>query len=64
MEFLVLLLLAGALGLIPAYVARSKGHEFGLWWIYGTLLFIVALPHAMLLKPAAGEGGGSTGKVV
>ena len=48
MEILVLAVL---LGLIPAMVARSKGREFLLWWIYGSLLFIVALPHALLLKP-------------
>jgi len=46
-------LLFGAvlLGLIPAMIAKSKGREFALWWIYGALLFIIALPHALLLKP-------------
>jgi hypothetical protein len=48
MEFIVL---AVVLGLIPAMIARSKGREFLTWWIYGALLFIVALPHALLLKP-------------
>jgi hypothetical protein len=47
MEFLILAVL---LGLIPAAIARSKGRDFVLWWIYGAMLFIVALPHALLMK--------------
>lgn len=47
MEFLILAVL---LGLIPAAIARSKGREFLVWWLYGALLFIVALPHALLMK--------------
>jgi len=43
-----LLLLAVLLGLIPAAIARSKGRDFVLWWLYGAALFIVALPHALL----------------
>ncbi len=45
------LILAALIGLIPAAIARSKGHDFGLWWLYGAALFIVALPHALLLSP-------------
>lgn len=56
---LLLLLLGGwavlalciLLGLIPALVARNKGRNFVTWWIYGAFLFIVALPHALLMKP-------------
>ena len=48
MEYLVLAVL---LGLIPAVVARSKGRGFVGWWLYGTVLLVVALPHAFLLKP-------------
>lgn len=39
------------LGLIPAFIARSKGHGFVSWWIFGALLWIIALPCALLLKP-------------
>lgn len=46
-----ILLLAGLVGLLPAYLARKKGRSFGLWWIYGALLFIVALPHALIMSP-------------
>jgi hypothetical protein len=49
MELLGLVIL---LGLITAVIAQAKGRSFVGWWIYGALLFIVALPHALLLKPA------------
>ncbi|MFX0201097.1 MAG: hypothetical protein ACFFCW_33680 [Candidatus Hodarchaeota archaeon] len=39
------------LGLIPASIARGKGRSFAGWWIYGAALFIIALPHALLIKP-------------
>ena len=48
-----ILIVAALIGLIPAGIAKSKGHEFGLWWLYGAALFIVALPHSLLLKPNA-----------
>lgn len=43
-------IVAALLGLIPATIARKKGRRFAPWWVYGFLLFIVALPHALLLK--------------
>jgi hypothetical protein len=46
-----ILIFAALLGLIPAYVAQKKGRSFGLWWLYGALLFIVALPHAFIMSP-------------
>ena len=46
-EYLIIPIL---LGLIPATIAQSKGHNFVGFWIYGALLFIVALPHALLMK--------------
>lgn len=50
MEFVVL---GALLGLLPAFIAHNKGHRFGPWWVYGALLFIVALPHAILTSPGA-----------
>jgi hypothetical protein len=47
---LAFLLIALIIGLIPAGIAQSKGESFIGWWIYGSLLFIVALPHALLMK--------------
>lgn len=46
-----LLVIAALIGLLPAYVAQQKGYSFIAWWFYGALLFIVALPHALMLKP-------------
>lgn len=40
-------------GWFPAVVAKRKGHSFGLWWLYGTTLFIVALPHALIMTADA-----------
>lgn len=47
MEFLLFAIL---IGLIPAVIAQGKGRSFGLWWFYGAALFIVALPHALMMK--------------
>jgi hypothetical protein len=49
------LLFAVALGCIPGAIAQGKGHSFVGWWIYGALLFIVALPHSLMLRRAAPE---------
>jgi len=43
-------LIAILIGLIPAIIAQSKGRSFVLWWIYGAGLFIVALPHSLIMK--------------
>lgn len=44
-----ILIIAALLGLIPAFIAQSRGRSFGLWWIYGFLLFIVALIHSLFI---------------
>jgi HEAT repeat protein len=38
------------LGVIPAWIAERKGRSGLGWWLYGTTLFVVALPHALLLE--------------
>ena len=43
--FLVLLL-----GLIPASIAKNKGYSFGLWYLYGVCLWIVAFIHSICLQ--------------
>ncbi|HCE1787813.1 TPA: zinc ribbon domain-containing protein [Vibrio parahaemolyticus] len=45
-----LLIMASLLGLIPAMIAQSKGRSFGVWWFYGAMIFIVALPHALIMS--------------
>lgn len=47
------IVVAALIGLIPAAIAKGKGYSFGLWWFYGAALFIVALPHALIMKPNA-----------
>lgn len=44
------LLIAIVIGLVPAFIAKAKGHSFFVWWVYGALVFIIALPMALLLK--------------
>jgi hypothetical protein len=41
---------AVVIGLIPAAIAQGKGRSFVLWWIYGAAIFIVALPHSLIMK--------------
>jgi len=43
------------LGLLPAAIAASKGRDFFMWWLYGSALFIIALPHAIVVGPAGGK---------
>ncbi len=45
-----LLILAAFVGLIPAVIAKRKGHSFVTWWIFGGLLLVVALPLALYQK--------------
>ena len=47
MEFI---LISIVIGLIPALIAQSKGRSFFAWWIYGALLFIIALVHSIVIK--------------
>lgn len=47
MEFVIIIAL---IGLLPALIARSKGRSFVLWWIYGAAIFIIALPHSLLMR--------------
>lgn len=49
----IAIFIALVLGLIPASIAGNKGKSFFAFWIYGTLLFIIALPHALIMKADA-----------
>ena len=44
---------AVVIGLLPAAIAHHKGRSFAAWWLYGALLWIVAVPHAIVMKPNA-----------
>jgi membrane protein len=47
-EYLVVI---SIFGMIPAIIAKSKGHNFYKWWLFGTFLWIIALVCACALKP-------------
>jgi len=49
LNFLVLLIPL-SLGLIPAFIARSKGRNFWLWWLYGFGFFLIAFIHSLFLR--------------
>ena len=38
-------------GLVPATIARRKGRDFLAWWFFGAMMFVLALPAALLLRP-------------
>ncbi|TWI74198.1 hypothetical protein LZ24_01138 [Desulfobotulus alkaliphilus] len=50
-SFVIISIIAVIIGIIPAFIASSKGRDFVLWWIYGASLFVFAMIHAILLKP-------------
>ena len=37
-------------GLLPAFIAYKKGRSFPLWWLYGTMTFMIAIIHSLLIK--------------
>lgn len=39
------------LGLLPAFIAQSKGGSFAAWWVFGFLLFPLALIAAIFYSP-------------
>ena len=47
--YIIIIFIAAILAFIPASIANKKGRSFGAWWLYGWLLFIVALIHALCL---------------
>ena len=48
-ELLSMLFFAAILGLITGFIAKSKGYSFGAWWLYGFLIFIVAIIHVLFI---------------
>lgn len=39
------------MGLIPAFLAHRRGHNFALWWLFGSGLLVVAIPLSLTLEP-------------
>jgi hypothetical protein len=44
------IIIIACLGVVTGLIARSKGRSFFGWWLYGAALFIVALPHILIIK--------------
>lgn len=49
-EVVWMLAFAAILGLIPAAIAKHKGRDFALWWVYGFGFFLIALIHSFCLS--------------
>ena len=43
------------LGLVPAMIAAKKGRSFVGWWLFGFVLFVIALPAAWLVESLQGR---------
>ena len=48
-ELSEVLIWAILIGLIPGFIAKTKGYSFFSWWKYGALLFIIAIIHVFLI---------------
>ena len=48
---LIGLLVLIALGLVPAYIASRKGRSFFEWWVFGAVLFPIAMVAVFFIKP-------------
>jgi len=48
--WVICLIPSAILGLIVANIAANKGYNFMTWWIFGTMLFIVAIIWALLMR--------------
>lgn len=50
MTTIIVFAVALALAVIPAKIAEHKGRNFWSWYCFGVVLWIVALPAALLVK--------------
>jgi hypothetical protein len=48
---MIVLIVAICLGVVAGMIAHSKGRSFFGWWVYGTALAVVAIPHALIIRP-------------
>jgi hypothetical protein len=44
---------SAVVGILPAVIAANKGRNLFLWWLYGSVFFLIALVHALLISPDA-----------
>jgi hypothetical protein len=38
-------------GFIPAYIAKTKGRDFLVWYVYSVFLFVIAIIHVIIIEP-------------
>lgn len=50
-----LLFIGMLLGVITGAIAQKKGESFMAWWLFGTFLFIVALPLIIIKEPKSNQ---------
>jgi hypothetical protein len=48
--FMTVLIICASMALIPAKLASNKGRDFDQWWLYGFLIFPIALIHSITIK--------------
>ena len=47
---LIFLVTLAVISCLPASIAKNKGRSFGSWWVYGFLLFPIALIHSLAMS--------------
>ncbi len=45
----IVLIINAIVGLIPAFIAKKKERNFILWWIYGTIVPVIAFIHSLII---------------
>jgi|ERR1700722_4619804 len=56
----IILFFGMLLGVITGAIAQKKGDSFFAWWLFGTFLFIIALPMVLLMDTKAGGRNSGT----
>jgi hypothetical protein len=49
LSIFIVLIIRGALALIPAHFASLKGRIFWEWWVYGFFFWLIAIIHAAVI---------------
>ena len=56
-SFIICVIFMIFLAIIPVSIVKNKGHNPDMWFVYGLLLFPIALIHALLKKPTPESQG-------
>ena len=48
-NILLIIVAKGLLALAPAHMAKCKGRQPGIWWVYGFFLFTLSIVHIAIL---------------